>query len=496
MKKSTILLIFLLNPFLITNVYSDDNFTQKLSLANPEGEIEFDRQDKYFSFDLTNVVTPSVTEPSWWEKLFSNRGKYGLGYIKVKEKESGREYQQLLFTYELNNGVYSYESITATRDFPYPIVQKDVFPIDSSIEVTVVVKNWSDNNNVGIVKNLIKNIKEVPLAKAIPQLAVASTIVDFIETIFPPDPNTDDILHFAIKEESLKFEYLPLKFRDEKGLSHTFLELKFNADSSVIMKNRDLSSSLESEKFGDSAFWKKTIQSADKESKTGNNIDSLVSILSAFSNYISGLSLTRRDKELYLGAAIWEWAPNATQMNHKATRFGARHYRQLTYSNLQNLRYLSKIIGKNWGNLYGGECNRTACYKVSHFITKSNRPTGRKAIAESLINGEFLLTIFDTQGDKIVKTVDDEVTVNKYIENFRVTGDDNLRPQNWNQYIYDNLSIKYNGVSYENRAVVIKFEEADDGKITISEIEVQPTKDVKVGKTGVDKLLSYSVSLF
>ena len=101
MKKTIRFVLFciLFFPY-VTN--AEKIFTQAMSAGDPGGmDISFDPKDKYFSLDLTHLWTPPEEEPSWWKKVFFNRGRYGIGYITIEIKKENINFRQLLFAYDL-----------------------------------------------------------------------------------------------------------------------------------------------------------------------------------------------------------------------------------------------------------------------------------------------------------------------------------------------------------------------------------------------------------
>lgn len=468
MKKTICFVLFciLFLPY-VTN--AEKIFTQAMSAGDLDGiDISFDPKDKYFSLDLTHLWTPPEEEPSWWKKVFFNRGRYGIGYITIEIQKENINFRQLLFAYDLDNENKKYESITATRNLPYPLLQKITFPVDSNIEITIVVKNWAGKENIGIAKKIVAKLNEVPVISDSPYLATASTVIGFVEAIWPPDPKKDDILHIAIQEKSITKKYLPISLEIDHE-KHKFLELQFDPEGSIIARRKSLSAAVESGKFGDVSFWRKSIQQADRELKNSDSIAPLEMLLSSFCEYVEGLKLTNRDKILYVGGAIYEWAQNAVIHNPPKSRFKAVHYRRLPLSNLEKFRKLVDEAGLPW-EFEGGACLLPACYAASDFVSKSGRPTSKKS-TKKYIDGEFNLII---QGKE---NIDDFVNEELYLKNFRIRGDSDLKYLSRNKYLFYSLSIKYNNKWYKNRPVIIKLYEDGDGNFYIDRIEVK-TKDV------------------
>jgi hypothetical protein len=462
LKKCLLGVIFLL---IALNLRSPC-FAQKFSLGNPSNEkILFKPVEQYMEIKLTDMNLPDVEEPPWYKKIFLHRKDFGLGYIEVKlgTKEDTKSIKTMAFSYEKESeNRYKYKSLGISPDTPTSLSGQFPFPLQDQVQIRIVVKNFENEENIGLVKRVLDMVKGSGLEglQAYSQVfTIASVTFGVIENLFPPAFKDDEIL-IAVSAEDITHRYHSVMFRSDNNEEFELFKLAFFPQPSLL-PGLSFAEALKSDRIKRADFWEEAIVNATKILEN-NGLMPLLTILRSFAKELRHADLTYKDKVLFLAQAIHSWASKAVDGFPYANEI-----RMFTASNFRSIQLSAGdrkwLKGTPW-DFPGGDCNKPPCKAVADFIAKS---VVRDERALKYIRMGFQLII------------DDEpifIEKDKYFERFMFIHDSEFKMQFVGQSIVfkfkqGDLPLKYNNQFYKNKSIDL-FVNKDDRSYYISSIRV------------------------
>jgi hypothetical protein len=439
---------------------------QKFSLGTPSDErIDFKPMEQYLEIKLTGMNLPDIEEAPWFKKVFLHRKKFGLGYIEVKlgSKEGARTIKTMAFSYEKeSDNRYKYKSLGISTDTPTSLSGQFPFPLQDQVQIRIVVKNFDDKENIGLIKRILDMVKGSGLEglQAYSQVfTIASVAFGVIENVFPPAVKDDEIL-IAVSAEDISHRYHSVLFQDDDGQDFELFRLAFSPQPSLLPR-LSFAEALRSDRIKRADFWEESIVNATKllEDK---GLTPLLTILRSFAKDLRHADLTYKDKVLFLAQAIHSWSSKAVDgftYADKVRVFTASNFRGIQLS-AGDRRWLK---GTPW-DFRGGDCDTPACKTVADFIAKS------------VVRDERTLEYIRT-GFQLI--VDDEpffIEKDKYFESLMLIHDSEFEMHFVAQSIVfkfkrGDLPIKYKDRLFNDKAVDFYVSEDEQGYF-ISSIRV------------------------
>lgn len=431
---------------------------QKFSLGKPSEErIDFKPMEQYMEIKLTGMNLPEIEESPWYKKIFLHRKDFGLGYIEVKlgTKEDAQSIKTMAFTYEKESeNRYKYKSLGISPSTPTSLSGQFPFPLQDQVQIRIVVKNFENEENIGLVKRVLDMVKGSGLEglQAYGQVfTIASVAFGIIENLFPPAFEDDEIL-IAISADDITRRYHSVLFRSDDNEEFELFKLSFFPQPSLL-PSRSFAEALKSDRIKRADFWEEAIVDATKllESK---GIMPLLIILRNFAKDLRRADLTYKDKVLFLAQAIHSWSSKAVD--------GFTYANEVKVFTASNFRSIQLSAGdRKWlkstpWDFPGGDCITPSCKAVADFIAKSAVRDQRTL--------EYIRTGFQL-------VIDDEhffIEKEKYFEKLMFIHDSEFEMTFVAQttifkFKQGDLPIKYNGKFYNNKSIDLYVNEDDQG---------------------------------
>lgn len=431
---------------------------QKFSLGKPSEErIDFKPMEQYMEIKLTGMNLPEVMELPWYKKIFLHRKVFGLGYIEVKlgTKEDAQSIKTMAFTYEKESkNRYKYKSLGISPSTPMSLSGQFPFPLQDQVQIRIVVKNFENEENIGLVKRVLDMVKGSGLEglQAYGQVfTIASVAFGIIENLFPPAFEDDEIL-IAISADDITRRYHSVLFHSDDNEEFELFKLSFFPQPSLL-PSRSFAEALKSDRIKRAYFWEEAIVDATKllESK---DIMPLLIILRNFAKDLRHADLTYKDKVLFLAQAIHSWSSKAVDgftYANKVKVFTASNFRSIQLS-AGDRKWLKDTP---W-DFPGGDCITPSCKAVADFIAKS--------VVRDQRTLEYIRAGFQI-------FIDDEhffIEKEKYFEKLMFIHDSEFEKTFVAQttifkFKQGDLPIKYNGKFYSNKSINLHVNEDDQG---------------------------------
>jgi hypothetical protein len=302
-----------------------------------------------------------------------------------------------------------------------------------------------------------------------PQLAqvlqVGTVALDLVETVYPP-MTTEESGTITIDPENLRDGFI-LKLRDSDGNLNEFSSVIISTSESLFdEKSPLLDETLKKypEIFDQTELkiWEKTIRDADNQ--VSDDISSLISSASSFSEYIKGLELTNTDKVILLARGLCRWAPNTQD----AQKISARQFSRLSVDGAQEVlnKYQNSLL--KGCSFPGGDCSLPITCALYDFYTKSGTMVSKKFATK------YILESFELRIDDQPPVV---ISVQDYLYSFYITGKSawtasgSLKNR---KYTFDKkrITVSYKEEVYSGRTVSISIIEPEKGRFYITEVQV------------------------
>jgi hypothetical protein len=386
----------------------------------------------------------------------------------------------MAFSYERKSeDRYKYKSLGISPDTPTSLSGQFPFPLQDQVQIRIVVKNFEDKENIGLIKRILDMVKGSGLeglqaySQVFTMASVAFGVIEnvfppavkddeiliVIENVFPPAVKDDEIL-IAVSAEDISHRYHSVLFRNDDGQDFELFRLAFFPQPSLLPR-LSFAEALRSDRIKRADFWEESIVSATKllEDK---GLTPLLTILRSFAKDLRHADLTYKDKVLFLAQAIHSWSSKAVDgftYADKVRVFTASNFRSIQLS-AGDRKWLK---GTPW-DFRGGDCATPACKAIADFIAKS------------VVRDERTLEYIRT-GFQLI--VDDEpffIEKDKYFESLMLIHDSEFEMHFVAQSIVfkfkpGDLPIKYQDRLFKDKAVDFYVNEDEQG-VFISSIRI------------------------
>jgi len=436
------------------------------SLGEPSDEtIDFKPMEQYMEVKLIGMNLPEIAEPPWYREIFLHRKEFGLGYIEVTlgTAAESRTIKTMAFSYEKEGeNQYKYRSLGISPATSTSLSGRFPFPLQDQVQIRIVVKNFENAENIGLVKRIVDMAKGSGLEglQAYSQaFNTASVAFGVIENLFPPAVKDDEIL-IAVSAEDITHRYHSVLFRNHGDKEFELFRLGFYPQESLL-PGLSFTEALQSNRIKRAYFWEEAIVNAARLLEN-QGLTPLLTILRSFAKDLRQEDLIYKDKVLFLAQAIHSWASKAVDGFTYADKF-----RVFTASNFRSIQLSAGdrkwLKGTPW-DFPGGDCITPACKAVADFIAKS---VIRDQGALTYIRNGFQFTVDD---------IPTFVEKDTYFKSIMIIHDSEFEMQFVGHSIVfrfkqGNLPIRYNERFFKDKSVDIYINEDEKGPY-ISSIRV------------------------
>jgi hypothetical protein len=364
--------IFVICMMLLTSVLVIAE--EKIKVTSVSGvDFEFDYQTEYLNINVTRLYPPPAGSPSWWDRLWGKKTRFGLMYIEYGKE--GGDVKIPLFSYSAKSADnYEFDSVGILENsIAYPIIRELPYSPSGNNNITLTVHYWEDPKKADLIKNVVSAanlLGGMDASNVDKALNISTTVITLIEELWPSESQKSSItlslIEGNLEKEEVTFGYI----RD--GGADPVLTLGYGKRQGYFV-DRSFSSALN--EFYDEQLdvWRGSITEVDNNIST-TGITPVVNQLNLFSDYLSTLPLNYADKVLLLANAIDSWAVNSvkgvTGSSGKVHKFKMAHYRKLKNSDWE-------LIDRLPNNLLDGldgakNCNTPHCKKLSNFVSQAS----------------------------------------------------------------------------------------------------------------------------
>jgi hypothetical protein len=439
----------------------------RLSLADQSGKaFVYNKTNNYATISLKELNLPSIEDDSsklasFFKKIFVNRKRYGIAYIEVTPPFKKPE-KTILFSFEREDADrYKFKYIGTSSDITYQVSQPFIY--SDPVNVNIVIKEWEDEKTSSAVKTILSAAGSSNLAVSYGNLLSNITLMlDLVEALFPAD-STEEALSLRLNPNDINKQDIQIN-----GDDANFFKLVLRSEDSFF-QDFDTEKGLQRAGIKNTQIWKQVISAADKNLNL-DGLEPLVAVVQSYADYVSTLTINRKDQAILTACSINDWANNAVTgdaiFENKRVQFTAHDYSKLTTANL-------KIVRGSDCDFKGVICRTSNCLAMSDFINKSSRKAAREIASELYIDGELTITFKDTERT---------LTPAEYISLFRISrpaffDSEPTGPNSWSYYFDENkLDLRIDGnryMPYKIRIDLVKEQVSEVDKFLIVGIEIE-----------------------
>lgn len=423
------------------------------------GDFSFDPKIDYLDVNLVELTPENPGGPSFWDRVFGKKTKFGLIYAEFKQQEKMKKIP--LFTYSAkSDDNYEIDNIAVSSGVIFPLLERTPYDLDNAPKIKLVARYWEEEKKTDLIKELISAanlLGSMDTGKLDDALSISTTLVSLIEQLWPSTNQTSSTTLALVKSNT-----------DKKKISFGYQGKKIITigldKKSGYFVNNSFNSALDEYRPEQYNVWRGAIVQIDQNlSQTG--IQALINRLEAYSAYISTLPLNYADKVLIQAHSIQEWAPNAVNGELTDNNGNKIHLSYAQYRRLDNSDWalLGRLTDNVLTTLNGAQnCKSSQCKAMADYLSKSS--------VELDVSNYLPPKITINENGNIINYSPEE-----FIKNFKINNDpgwDSFSPARGSStkwvasFNKGTLAFSFNGLDYKKASIKITLiETSSDSSI-------------------------------